>query len=192
MRWACFRPASRACRQTFGAAARRGIWRNGSGPVAPTCCPRCRIYFTICCWRNLTRRSTVARCLCCFWRGSTRFWRWGRSNRRMPCCSARALDDAEVFRRRFDAALLLGTEDQACRTLLNTPELAPTYPTRIFCLAREGDWDTAAVTLETARALGVISDADDALCWPVSLTPTSPTRRYCCPTPLAPRRWCSG
>ncbi len=69
----------------------------------------------------------------------------------------------EIFRRRFDASLLLGTENQVCRTMLTTPELSPTYPTRIFCLARGGNWDTAAVTLETARALGVISDADDAL-----------------------------
>ncbi len=72
-------------------------------------------------------------------------------------------EDAEIFRRRFDTALLLGTEDRVCRSLLGSPELAPTYPTRIFCLAREGEWDTAAVTLETARALGVISDAEDAL-----------------------------
>lgn len=71
------------------------------------------------------------------------------------------LRNAEVFRRRFDTALLLGTEDQVCRTMLNTPELSPTYPTRIFCLAREGNWDTAAVTLETARALGVISEEED-------------------------------
>lgn len=72
-------------------------------------------------------------------------------------------DNAEIFRRRFDTALLLGTEDQACRSMLSLPDLSPTYPTRIFCLARAGDWDTAAVTLETGRALGVISEADDTL-----------------------------
>ena len=71
--------------------------------------------------------------------------------------------DAEVFRRRLDTALLLGTEDQVCRTMLNTPELSPTYPARIFCLARGRDWDTAAVTLETARALGVISEEEDLM-----------------------------
>ncbi|MGB5556891.1 MAG: hypothetical protein WBN04_02660 [Paracoccaceae bacterium] len=71
--------------------------------------------------------------------------------------------DPEIFRRRFDTALLLGTEDQVCQAMLNMPDLSPTYPTRIFCLARGGDWDTAAVTLETARALGVTSDADDML-----------------------------
>ncbi len=71
--------------------------------------------------------------------------------------------DPQIFRRRFDSALLLGTEDKVCRTVMSKPELSPTYPTRIFCLAREGEWDTAALTLETGQALGVISDADDML-----------------------------
>jgi hypothetical protein len=36
------------------------------------------------------------------------------------------------------------------------PHLAPTVPARIFCLARSGDWDTAALTLHTSQALGQI------------------------------------
>jgi hypothetical protein len=69
----------------------------------------------------------------------------------------------EIFRRAFDVALLLGTEDAACRTLHATPSLSPTYPARIFCLARNGDWETAALTLGTARALGFVTEAEDAL-----------------------------
>ena len=69
----------------------------------------------------------------------------------------------EIFRRAFDVALLTGNEDVACRSLAATPSLSPTYPARIFCHARNGDWDTAALTLGTARALGFISDGEDAL-----------------------------
>lgn len=72
-------------------------------------------------------------------------------------------DQPQIFRRWFDISLLLGTEDRACAKLRNTPELSPTFPARIFCLARGGDWDAAALTLETAEALGMLSEADDAL-----------------------------
>lgn len=68
-----------------------------------------------------------------------------------------------VFRRAFDTALLLGSEDFQCTTLRATPDLSPTFTARVFCLARSGDWDAAVLTLETGRALGYISAEDDAL-----------------------------
>jgi hypothetical protein len=68
-----------------------------------------------------------------------------------------------LFRRSFDVALLTGQEDAACQTLRDTPDLAPTLPARIFCLARSGDWNAAALTLETARAIGQITPEEDAL-----------------------------
>jgi hypothetical protein len=67
----------------------------------------------------------------------------------------------ELFRRAFDVALLTGAEDRACEKMAAAPDLAPTVPARIFCLARSGDWDTAALTLHSAEALGEIS-ADQA------------------------------
>ncbi|MFN6978110.1 MAG: hypothetical protein ACK4OP_08305, partial [Gemmobacter sp.] len=70
---------------------------------------------------------------------------------------------AELIRRRFDIALLVGTEDAACDALRAAPGIQATYPTRVFCLARGGDWQAASLTLETARALGQVSAADDAL-----------------------------
>jgi len=70
---------------------------------------------------------------------------------------------SELFRRSFDVALLTGEEDRACAALTLAPELAPTLPTRVFCVAREGDWAAAALTLRTAQALGHISDDEDAL-----------------------------
>ena len=44
-----------------------------------------------------------------------------------------------------------------------TPDLAPTFPARIFCLARAGDWNAAALTLRTAQALGYVTPEEDAL-----------------------------
>ncbi|MDZ4094694.1 MAG: hypothetical protein U1D35_07265 [Paracoccaceae bacterium] len=70
---------------------------------------------------------------------------------------------ADLFRRSFDVALLTGAEDQACATMRASPDLAPTFPARIFCLARAGDWNAAALTLRTAQALGYVTPEEDAL-----------------------------
>lgn len=72
-------------------------------------------------------------------------------------------EDPEVFRRWFDVTLLTGTEDRACRHMESRPALAPTYPARIFCLARLGDWPAAALTLGTARALDAVTAEEEAL-----------------------------
>ncbi len=69
----------------------------------------------------------------------------------------------ELFRRSFDIALLTGAEDRACDQMRAAPDLAPTFPARVFCLARSGDWNAAALTLRTAQALGYISPEQDAL-----------------------------
>ncbi len=83
---------------------------------------------------------------------------------------ARALLDAagpttspETFRRYFDVALLIGDEDRACAYLKAAPALSPALPTRIFCLARAGNFDAAGLTLDTARALGTVTPEDAAL-----------------------------
>ncbi|MEI6097863.1 MAG: hypothetical protein WCS20_06100 [Alphaproteobacteria bacterium] len=83
---------------------------------------------------------------------------------------ARALLDAAgataspaIFRRYFDVALLIGDEDRACTYLASAPTLSPALPTRIFCLARAGDFEAAGLTLDTARTLGSVSPADAAL-----------------------------
>lgn len=69
----------------------------------------------------------------------------------------------EIFRRSFDISMLTGTEDQACEHLGANPDLAPTYPARVFCLARAGDWGSAALTLRMAQALEYINPSEDAL-----------------------------
>lgn len=68
-----------------------------------------------------------------------------------------------LFTRWFDATLLTGNEDTACAELVNAPGLAPSWAARIFCTARMGDWRAAALTLNTAQALGVLSNQEEAL-----------------------------
>lgn len=68
---------------------------------------------------------------------------------------AGARDDPELFRRWFDAALLVGEEDRACAALAET-NLTVGYGAQIFCGLRRGDWQTAALTLEAAHALEVL------------------------------------
>lgn len=64
--------------------------------------------------------------------------------------------EPEPFRRWFDISLLLGQEDHACEMMAKNPEIAPTFPARIFCLARQGDWPAAAISLRAGRALGTL------------------------------------
>lgn len=72
-------------------------------------------------------------------------------------------DTPDLFRRWFDLALLTGTEQRACDALREKPDVAPTYPVRIFCLARAGDWSAAALILNTGRAIGDITPEENAL-----------------------------
>lgn len=69
----------------------------------------------------------------------------------------------QLFRRQFDIALLTGDETELCRTIESTPELSPTYPARIFCLARLGQFDVAALTLGNAETLDILTREEDAL-----------------------------
>lgn len=71
--------------------------------------------------------------------------------------------EPQRFRRAFDISLLMGTETEACRTIETTPEISPTYVARIFCLARGGQWDVAAITLGNAEALGILTPEEDQL-----------------------------
>ncbi|MEO0990005.1 MAG: hypothetical protein AAFX00_03535 [Pseudomonadota bacterium] len=73
------------------------------------------------------------------------------------------LDDPRFFQRWFDASLLLGTESEACLRLKSTPGLTPTYPTRIFCLARVGDWGAANISFQAAIALDQLTPLETGL-----------------------------
>lgn len=53
-------------------------------------------------------------------------------------------------------SLLTGDEDIACGALSREPHLSADYANRIFCLARSGEWDTAAITFNSVSALGLV------------------------------------
>ncbi|WP_224815055.1 hypothetical protein [Hasllibacter sp. MH4015] len=71
--------------------------------------------------------------------------------------------DPAVFRRWFDVSLLTGHSDRACAAMNANPDIAPTFPARIFCLARGGDWSAAALSLGTGEALGQITEEEGDL-----------------------------
>jgi hypothetical protein len=68
--------------------------------------------------------------------------------------------DPQVFRRFFDVSLLTGNGDRACRAMDANPDIAPTFPARIFCLARGGDWPAAALSFGTGEALGRFGEVE--------------------------------
>lgn len=73
------------------------------------------------------------------------------------------IKNRQILRRMFDVDLLTGNENRACNIIKQTPNFSPDLPTRIFCLARSGYWSSAALTLQTAQALGHLSPQEDDL-----------------------------
>ncbi len=69
----------------------------------------------------------------------------------------------QVFRRWFDVSILTGQTDRACTAMRANPDIAPSFPARIFCLARSGDWPAAALTLGTGEALGYVTETEGDL-----------------------------
>lgn len=82
----------------------------------------------------------------------------------------------------FDMALILGDEDTACRALARAPWLSPDLAPRIFCLARNGDWAAAALTLEASQALKLL-DAETRLLLAQFLEPELTDGRQYLPPP---------
>ena len=65
----------------------------------------------------------------------------------------------ENFAQWMQLSLLAGTEDAACAVLRSAPHLSDALDTRIFCAARDGAWEDAALTFGTADALDLLDDA---------------------------------
>ncbi len=68
-----------------------------------------------------------------------------------------------LFDQWLDLALLNGSEDAPCQNLRADPSLSQSYAARIYCTARAGDWQTAALTYETAAALGALTPIEVTL-----------------------------
>lgn len=71
--------------------------------------------------------------------------------------------DGPRFARRFDVALLTNDAGSVCRQITDRPGLAPGLAARVYCLAQDGDWAAAALTLHGARASGLIPPQTVAL-----------------------------
>ncbi len=67
-------------------------------------------------------------------------------------------DDPLLFARWMNLRLLTGKTDAPCTQMLARPGLSSDLSLRVFCTARAGDWARAALTLQTAAALGQLSD----------------------------------
>ena len=77
--------------------------------------------------------------------------------------AAAGINDPELFRRAFDVGVLTNRPEAACAALRVNPALSPTFPARIFCLARANDGDAAALTLRLGHELGAISPEEELL-----------------------------
>ena len=72
-------------------------------------------------------------------------------------------DSPVLFPTWFDITLLTGNEGTSCASLRQNPNLMDDYAARVFCHARDGDWTTAALLFDTARALDVIDPLEQYL-----------------------------
>ncbi len=68
-----------------------------------------------------------------------------------------------LFDQWFMLSLLSGDESPACAVLHDQPDLSQSYPSRIFCSARAGDWPMAALTYDSANALNLLTKAEAEL-----------------------------
>ena len=87
----------------------------------------------------------------------------GRVSQALALIERAGPDSPALVQRWLDAALLTGDENRICEALVENKAITLTLPSRIFCLARTGDWNAAALTLGTARALGQIDAQTEAL-----------------------------
>lgn len=69
------------------------------------------------------------------------------------------VSNAAIFQRKFEIALLTDRTAAVCETLKNTPTISSDLSTRVYCLARGGDWNAAAITLSLGGAIGAIDPA---------------------------------
>ncbi|MEP4195848.1 MAG: hypothetical protein ABJL99_09460 [Aliishimia sp.] len=68
-----------------------------------------------------------------------------------------------LFSRWLTLALLAKQEAAPCAALVETPRLAPDETFRIYCTARNGDFDTASLLFGTAAALDLLPSSKETL-----------------------------
>lgn len=68
--------------------------------------------------------------------------------------------EPELYKRWFDVGLLSQRAERVCQATLRNMEFAPSYAHRVFCLARDGRWFDAALTLNVGQTLDLIDEMD--------------------------------
>ena len=69
----------------------------------------------------------------------------------------------DLFKLYFDVSLLNGNAEAPCEALRRNPNLSRDFAPRIYCDALGQKWDSAALTLATADAIGALEPLDVAL-----------------------------
>lgn len=69
----------------------------------------------------------------------------------------------DLFDLYFDTSLLAGDSEAPCKALRAQPTLSRDLERRVFCDAQAQAWDSAALTLSTADAIGAIAPVDVTL-----------------------------
>ena len=68
--------------------------------------------------------------------------------------------EPDLYERWFNVGLLSQRVESVCQATLRNIELAPSYAHRVFCLARDGRWFDAALTLNVGHTIGLIDEPD--------------------------------
>lgn len=61
-----------------------------------------------------------------------------------------------IFRQKFDVSILTNRTKEVCGILKSTPAISNDLSARVYCLARGGDWNAAAITLSLGASIGEI------------------------------------
>ena len=68
-----------------------------------------------------------------------------------------------VIEKRFEIGLLVNRTEAVCQDLFDHPGLQVSAGMRVICLAREGDWNAAAVFLTSASMIGDIPRSEEEM-----------------------------
>lgn len=70
---------------------------------------------------------------------------------------------ANLFDSAFEVAIMTNRTTQICNALKAAPALSSDLSTRVYCLARGGDWNAAAITLSLGGSIGAIDPAREEM-----------------------------
>ena len=68
-----------------------------------------------------------------------------------------------IFKLKFEISILTNRTTKVCETLKATPAISDDLSARVFCLARGGDWNAAAITLSLGAGIGAIDPAREEM-----------------------------